>query len=68
MTWNSTSPIGVLTFVDLMEEVEPIPNYTVTRPLVVLSNVTCPLVRYKAWNCLSPAVKYFEAPVSIMTL
>jgi hypothetical protein len=60
--------IGVLTFVDLMEEVKLILNYIVIRSLVVLSSVTCPLIRYKAWNCLSLVVKYFEALVSIMTL
>jgi hypothetical protein len=51
-----------------MEEVKLILNCIVTRPLVVLSSVTCPLVRYKAWNYLSLVVEYFEALVSIMTL
>jgi hypothetical protein len=64
--WNSTCLIGVSTIVDLIDDVEPMPNCTVTCPLVVLLRVM-PLVRYKAWNCPYPAVEYFKAPVSITT-
>jgi hypothetical protein len=65
--WNSTCLIGVFTVVDLMDDVEPMLNCTVTCPLVVLLSVML-LVRCRAWNCLYPAVEYFEAPVLITTL
>jgi hypothetical protein len=68
MTWNSTLLIKVLTFVDLIEEVKLILNYIITRPLVVLSSIMCLLVRYRAWNYLSPVVKYFKVFILIMTL
>jgi len=38
--WNSTVPIGVATLIELMEDVEPILNYTLIMPLVDLFNYT----------------------------
>jgi hypothetical protein len=53
---------------ELMKEVKLILNYIITRPLMVSSSITFPLIRYKAWNCPSLAIEYLEALVSIMTL
>jgi len=39
-TWNSTIPIGVSTLIEPIEDVEPIPNYILTMPLVDLFNYT----------------------------
>ena len=38
--WNSTIPIGVATLIEPIEDVEPIPNYILTVPLVDLFNCT----------------------------
>jgi len=38
--WNSTVPISVFTLIELIEDVEPIPNYILTVPLVDLVNCT----------------------------
>jgi hypothetical protein len=65
--WNSTCPIGVFTIIDPINDIEPMPNYTITCPLVISLKVML-LVHCKAWNCLYPAIKYFEAPVLITTL
>jgi hypothetical protein len=40
-------------------------NCTLTAPLIVLFRVILQLVRYKAWNCLYPAIEYFNAPILI---
>jgi hypothetical protein len=45
--WNFTCLIGVFIIVNLINNVELMPNYIVTCPLVVLLRVM-PLVRYKA--------------------
>jgi hypothetical protein len=65
--WNFTCLISVFTIVNLINDIEPMPNYIITCPLVVLLSVML-LVRCKAWNCPYPAVEYFEAPVLITTL
>jgi len=39
-TWNSTIPISVSTLIEPIEDVEPIPNYTLTMPLVDSFNYT----------------------------
>jgi hypothetical protein len=65
--WNSTCLISVFTIVDPMDNIELMPNCTVTCPLVVLLRVML-LVRYRAWNCPYPAIEYFEALISITTL
>jgi len=64
-TWNSICPIGVLTLVDPIEEVDPIPNCILTVPCADLSSVTLSSRRWSAWNCSNPAVECFDAPVSI---
>jgi hypothetical protein len=38
--WNSTVPIGVATLIELIEDIEPIPNYMLTVPLIDLFNCT----------------------------
>jgi hypothetical protein len=38
--WNSTIPISVATLIELIEDIEPIPNYTLTIPLIDLFNYT----------------------------
>jgi uncharacterized transporter YbjL len=45
--WNSTCPISVATIIDLIDDMKPMLNYTITCPLVVLLRVML-LVRYKA--------------------
>jgi hypothetical protein len=45
--WNFTCPIGVFTIVDPIDDIKPMPNYTVTCPLVVSLRVML-LVRCKA--------------------
>jgi hypothetical protein len=40
ITWNSTIPISVATLIELIEDIEPIPNYTLTIPLIDLFNYT----------------------------
>jgi hypothetical protein len=45
--WNSTCLISVFTIVNLINDIKPMLNYTITCPLVVLLRVM-PLVRYKA--------------------
>jgi hypothetical protein len=45
--WNFTCLIGVSTIVDLIDNVEPMPNYIVTCPLVVLLSAML-LVRCRA--------------------
>lgn len=67
-TWNSICPIGVLTLVDPIEEVDPIPNCILTVPCADLSSVTLLSRRWSAWNCSYPAVECFDAPVSIKIL
>ena len=64
-TWNSICPIGVFTLVDPIEEVDPIPNRTLTVPCVDLSSVILSSRRWSAWNCSYPAVECFDAPVSM---
>jgi len=39
-TWNSTIPISIAILIELIEDVEPIPNYTLTMPLVDSFNYT----------------------------
>ena len=39
-TWNSTIPISVATLIELIEDIEPILNYTLTIPLMDLFNYT----------------------------
>jgi hypothetical protein len=36
-TWKLTRPIGVLTATDPINVVEPMPNWTVTAPVYVIS-------------------------------
>jgi len=38
--WNSTVPIGISTLIELIEDIEPIPNYTLTMPFIDLFNYT----------------------------
>jgi len=38
--WNSTVPIGIATLIEPIEDVEPIPNCTLTIPLIDLFNCT----------------------------
>jgi hypothetical protein len=38
--WNSTVPISIATLIELIEDIEPIPNYTLTIPLVDSFNYT----------------------------
>jgi hypothetical protein len=45
--WNSTCLIGISTIIDLIDDIELIPNYIVTCPLIVLLKVML-LVYYKA--------------------
>jgi hypothetical protein len=45
--WNSTCLISVSTVIDPIDNVKPMPNYTITCPLIVLLSVM-PLVHYKA--------------------
>jgi hypothetical protein len=48
MTWNFTSLIKVLTFMELMEEVKLMLNYIITCPLIVLLSIMSLLIHYKA--------------------
>jgi len=38
--WNSTVPISVATLIELIEDIEPIPNCTLTIPLIDSFNYT----------------------------
>jgi len=38
--WNSTIPISVSTLIELIKDVEPIPNYMLTIPLIDSFNYT----------------------------
>jgi len=38
--WNSTIPISVAILIELIKDIEPIPNYTLTIPFVDLFNCT----------------------------
>jgi len=40
ITWNSTISIGVAILIELIEDVEPIPNCTLTMPLIDSFNCT----------------------------
>ena len=64
-TWKRTVPIGSCRSIDPIDGAVPMPNWTVTEPAVLLFNSTG-RDRCIAWNCSSPAVEAFEAPVSIM--
>ena len=39
-TWNSIVPIGVVILMEPIKGVKPIPNYTLTVPLIDLFNCT----------------------------
>jgi hypothetical protein len=49
MMWNSTCPIGVAIKADPIDEVDPIPNWTlIAPPLAVLSLTWSVVVRWNA--------------------
>ena len=67
-TWKLTKPIRVLTATDLIDTVKPMPNWTFTAPVCVISiSALSFVVALYTKYCLQPAVDFLEALVSIIT-
>ena len=66
--WNLTRPIGVLTVINLINMVKPMPNWTFIAPVcVVLISVLLSVVALYIRYYPQPTVDFFKAPVSIIT-
>ena len=59
-------PIGVVTLVDPINEVNPMPNYILTMPCVVVLSYTPVSSLWNARNWLYPAVNCLDAFMSII--
>jgi len=59
-------PIGVVILADPIDEVDPMPNCTLTMPCVVVLSCTPVSSLWNAKNWPYPAVERLDAPVSII--
>jgi hypothetical protein len=58
--------IRVVTLANLINEVNPMPNYTLTMPYMVVLSYTLVLSLWNAKNWLYPAVDRLDAPMLII--
>ena len=66
--WNSIIPIRVVTLVDLINDVDPMPNCTLTIPYMVVLNYILVLSLWNARNWLYPTVNHLDIFISIIIL
>jgi hypothetical protein len=59
-------PIRVVTLANPINEVDPMPNYTLTMPYVVVLSYTPVSSLWNAKNWLYPAVDCLDTPISII--
>ena len=58
--------IGVVILADLIDEVDLMPNCTLTMPCIVVLSCTLVLSLWNAKNWLYPAVECLDAPILII--
>jgi len=58
--------IGVITLANLINEVNPMPNYILTIPCVVVLSCTLVSSLWNAKNWLYPAMDRLDAPILII--
>jgi len=59
-------PIRVITLANLINKVDPMPNYTLTIPCIVVLSYTLVSSLWNSKNWLYPAMDYLDAPISII--
>ena len=59
-------PIRVVTLANLINEVNLMPNYTLTMPYVVISSCTLVLSLWNIRNWLYPVIDYLDAFILII--
>ena len=59
-------PIRVVTLANLINKVNPMPNYTLTMPCVVISSCILVSSLWNARNWPYPTIDCLDAPISII--